>query len=37
MKNNQFNTHDVKLRCEGKLDIAFKGSHELNGWFNLED
>ncbi len=37
MKNSQFNTHDVKQRCEGKLDIAFKGSHELNGWFMLND
>ncbi len=37
MKNAQFNTHDVKQRCEGKLDIAFKGGHELNGWFMLEN
>ena len=37
MKNNQFNTHDVKHQCEKKLDIAFKGSHELNGWFTLDD
>ena len=37
MKNSQFNAHDVKKRCEGKLDIAFKGSHELNGWFVLDD
>jgi predicted RNA binding protein YcfA (HicA-like mRNA interferase family) len=37
MKNSQFNTHDVKQRCERKLDIAFKGSNELNGWFMLND
>ncbi len=75
MKNSQFNAHDVKKRCEGKLDIAlqisflqislsplwervgvrgkmapnimektflenyiaFKGRHELNGWFVLDD
>jgi len=37
MKNSPFNTHDVKQRCEGKLDIAFNGSHEFNGWFMLND
>ena len=37
MKHAQFNTYDVKQRCEGKLDIAFKGTHELNGWFKLEN
>lgn len=34
MRNNQFNTNDIKRVCENKLDIEFrKGGKEQNGWF----
>lgn len=35
MKNSKFDTLDVKTRCENKLDIVFKSSGELNGWYLL--
>ena len=35
MRNNQYNTLDVKNICENKLEINFRGSKECNGWFLL--
>lgn len=35
MKNNSYNTHEVKTICENKLSIDFpnRKSPEFNGWF----
>lgn len=37
MKNSQFDSHDVKKRCENKLGIEFRDGHEFNGWFIFAD
>jgi hypothetical protein len=39
MKNTSFNTHDIKKRCEKKLNIEFpkKKSKEFNGWYRLDN
>lgn len=36
MKNNQFNSKDVKDICENKLSIEFREGKEFNGWFLLD-
>jgi len=36
MKNNQYNTRDVKRTCENKLKIKFRRGKEFNGWFYLD-
>jgi len=36
MKNQKFNTHDIKKVCESKLNIDFRtGGKEFNGWFRI--
>lgn len=35
MKNAQYNTKDVKDRCETKLGIEFRDGKEFNGWYTL--
>ena len=30
MKNSQFNSHDIKMKCEHKLGMNFDGKKELN-------
>lgn len=38
MKNASFNTRDVKLCCERKLDIEFRTTgKEFNGWFTKDN
>lgn len=37
MKNAQYNTDDVKKRCEDKLNIGFECGKEFNGWFKHEE
>lgn len=37
MKNAQYNTMDVRKRCENKLDIDFGSGSEQNGWFSLNN
>jgi len=37
MKNSKFNTYDVKVCCENKLNIKFREGREYNGWFWLGD
>ena len=37
MKNAQYNTDDVKKRCEDKLGIGFECGKEFNGWFKHKE
>lgn len=37
MKNTSFNTHDIKSRCENKLNVEFKKGKHFSGWFYLDD
>lgn len=36
MKNDSFNTRDVKKCCENKLDIGFRDSKHFNGWYRVD-
>ena len=36
MKNSSYNSHDVKIKCESKLDISFRSTKESNGWYYYE-
>ena len=33
MNNSQYNTNDIKKKCETKLYIKFKCKKECNGWY----
>jgi hypothetical protein len=35
MKNNSYDTRDVKKCCEYKLGICFRPGKEFNGWFEV--
>lgn len=37
MKNSIYNSHDVKKRCENKLDINFRTTKECNGWYTYNN
>ena len=37
MRSYSYRCSEVKACCEEKLDIRFRKSHELNGWFLLGD
>jgi hypothetical protein len=36
MRNSEFDTYDVKSKCERKLRMSFEGHKELKGWFFLD-
>lgn len=33
MKNSKYNSHDVKVTCENKLNIEFRSTKEFTGWY----
>jgi hypothetical protein len=37
LKNNLYNTFDVKRCCENKLRIKLRGKKELKGWFLVDE
>jgi hypothetical protein len=37
MNNSKYNTQDVRNRCEHKLDIEFRITKELNGWYKYDN